>query len=296
MDDLKPRKIIEEFLKELNLFFNRNEIIIPFKELTFRIPFNGNLINAYLKDCDTCSVDCYKKLPTNFQENFVEYIDFIIKTWKKAVYLKEKDVILLSKVILLQKEPEKVLDLNNIKEILTSKIKNIRFILIGLDGVGKSTIFEFFPGKMSKYESLVESFIKINETFESLTIELLDLGNTIIENILSESIAPLIKSELSNAYMFILITDSTSKNVMKSKISLLPKLNQLNPYALIICIANKQDIPNTLNYETIENILGIRTYPLTATDPKSYEEFMKIIWETVLLRIEQMKEHNCPYL
>ena len=108
-------------------------------------------------------------------------------------------------------------------------------------------------------------------------------------------LAPLIKKEFSNVYMFILVTNSEAKNTMNSKF-LVPKLRELNAFALKICIANKQDSPKALNHETVGNILDIRTYPLIATDSKSYEQFMKIIWETILIRIEQMREHSCPYI
>ena len=45
--------------------------------------------------------------------------------------------------------------------------------------------------------------------------------------------------------------------------------------------------------ESIEKITGLRTYEIIATNQKCEERLMKIIYETVLLRVDQMKENHC---
>jgi len=294
MDKNESEEIFNLFLRELGVFLNRQNVIIPYKDFIFELPIHGNLVNVYLNSCYNCPVDCYKKTSLNFKEKTDKYIKNILKKKKSTIRISEKHFILLTKIAILKKEAEKIIELDDIIDFLKSKILTIRFVLVGLDGVGKSTILEYFPGDLRDYEVLVNTYIKINETFKPLIIELIDPDKTIIDNIVSPTIAPLIKKEFSNVYMFILVTDSKSKNILNTKHKLLPKLPELNPHALIICIANKQDSPRSLNYETVQNIIDHRTYPLIAIDSKSYEQFMKIIWETILLRIEQMQKHNCP--
>ena len=287
---------LENYLKELGIATKKQKAIIPFDNLIFELPFYGNLVDVYFKDCFNCSVDCFKKLTTNFKEEINKQVKKILKKKHALLDLSDEDVIFLTKVTILLKEPKKILDLEHIKENLITNLQKLRFVLIGLDEVGKSTIFESFPGEIVEYDSMVETLLKDNFSFSPLVIEVMDLGNSVIENIISDSVAPLIKKELAKTYMFIVVTDSKSRNVITTKQKIVSKLPEINPFALIICIANKQDLKNALKFDTIENILNIRTYPLTAIDSNSYEDFMKIIWETVLLRIEQMKENNCPML
>ncbi|MHA1378568.1 MAG: ADP-ribosylation factor-like protein [Candidatus Helarchaeota archaeon] len=293
MDKSESEEIINYFLKELRVFKKRNMVSISYTNFFFELPIYGNLVSVYLKDCYNCPVDCFKRIIPHYKDKINDYIDEILKKKTLDHKLSQKDIILLSKISVLKRDADKVLDLESIKEELKLKLRTIKIVLIGLSEVGKSTIFEYFPGNIVQYETMVNTFAKFNDTFKPLLIQLIDPGMTIIENIASESIAPLLKNEFSNVYMFILVTDSTSKNVMNTKHKLLPKLRKINPNSLIICIANKQDNPNTLNFETVQNILNVRTYPLTAIDSKSYDLFMNIIWETIILRIEQMKEHQC---
>ena len=83
---------------------------------------------------------------------------------------------------------------------------------------------------------------------------------------------------------------------MRIKQELIPKLKEISPHALIICLANKQDLPNRLKSSTVENILNERAYDFIATDEKFRETIANIMFETILLRIEQIEEFECPYL
>jgi len=85
---------------------------------------------------------------------------------------------------------------------------------------------------------------------------------------------------LPGASVVLVFTDSTYKNVMETK-ELIAKLKKQNPTANYIIIANKQDMPGALKPEEIENILGIKTIPMIASDPSQRSKAYYILRESL---------------
>ena len=55
------------------------------------------------------------------------------------------------------------------------------------------------------------------------------------------------------------------------------KVTKAAPYAKLAVIANKQDLPNALKVEEIEEIMGQKTYPIVGNDPKSRDTMLRIL-------------------
>jgi small GTP-binding protein len=74
----------------------------------------------------------------------------------------------------------------------------------------------------------------------------------------------------------LIITDSTLENVEKSKFFIeLVKVHA--PYAHTAVIGNKQDLPNALSVEKIEEILELKTYSMVAIDENNRDKMIQII-------------------
>jgi signal recognition particle receptor subunit beta len=51
----------------------------------------------------------------------------------------------------------------------------------------------------------------------------------------------------------------------------------IEPKAIIIGIANKQDLPNRLSPQEIESILGVKSYGLVAIDTSYREKIIDVV-------------------
>jgi small GTP-binding protein len=74
----------------------------------------------------------------------------------------------------------------------------------------------------------------------------------------------------------LIITDSTLENVEKSKF-FIELIKDRAPYAHTAIIGNKQDLPNALNVDKIEEILGLKTYSMVAIEQNNRDKMIQII-------------------
>ncbi len=74
----------------------------------------------------------------------------------------------------------------------------------------------------------------------------------------------------------LIITNSTLENVEKSRF-FIELIKEHAPYAQAAIIGNKQDLPNALSVEKIEEILGLKTYSMVAIDPENRDKMIQII-------------------
>ncbi|MBY8991700.1 MAG: GTP-binding protein [Candidatus Lokiarchaeota archaeon] len=74
----------------------------------------------------------------------------------------------------------------------------------------------------------------------------------------------------------LIITNSSLENVEKSKF-FIELIKEHAPYAHIAVIGNKQDLPEALNIDKIQEILGVKTYSMVAIDPVNRERMIQII-------------------
>ena len=74
----------------------------------------------------------------------------------------------------------------------------------------------------------------------------------------------------------LIITDSTLENVEKSRF-FIELIKEHAPYAHTAVIGNKQDLPDALRIQKIEEILGLKTYSMVAIDPNNRDKMIQII-------------------
>ncbi|KKK78191.1 hypothetical protein LCGC14_2846040 [marine sediment metagenome] len=74
----------------------------------------------------------------------------------------------------------------------------------------------------------------------------------------------------------LIITDSSLENVEKSRF-FIELVRDHAPYAHIAVIGNKQDLPNALHVDKIQEILGVKTYSMVAIDPENRDKMIQII-------------------
>ena len=74
----------------------------------------------------------------------------------------------------------------------------------------------------------------------------------------------------------LIITDSTLENVEKSRF-FIELVKDYAPYAHTAIIGNKQDLPDAMNIEKIEEILGLKTYSMVAINQNNRDKMIQII-------------------
>ncbi|MFO7837243.1 MAG: ADP-ribosylation factor-like protein [Candidatus Thorarchaeota archaeon] len=72
---------------------------------------------------------------------------------------------------------------------------------------------------------------------------------------------------MQGSRLVVVVTESNPKAVLKTR-QLLHKYNDLLCDKQVIAIANKQDLPDAMRPESVEDLLDVPTYGMVAIDPK----------------------------
>lgn len=83
------------------------------------------------------------------------------------------------------------------------------------------------------------------------------------------------KDFLRGSGLTVVVLDSTEDNISKTREIIERFSNYLG--SKIIAIANKQDLPEALSAQDVQDKLGIRTYGMSAIVPKLRERLQKIL-------------------
>ena len=142
--------------------------------------------------------------------------------------------------------------------------------LIGFSGVGKTTITRLIKAE----EIPLEHIPTING--EIATVKIGNLSFSLWDFAGQEQFSFLWNKYIKGSDAVLLITDSSLKNVEKSKF-FLDLIREEAPYAFSAIIGNKQDLANALKTEDIERIMGIKTYSFVAIDPNNRNKMIQII-------------------
>ncbi|MFX0028957.1 MAG: ADP-ribosylation factor-like protein [Candidatus Hermodarchaeota archaeon] len=127
---------------------------------------------------------------------------------------------------------------------------------VGQSGVGKSSLLSLLQGrKMSKETNPTVGLEIEDSTLNGSKINIWDFGG-------QERFRFMWKDFLKGAGLAILVCDSTEDNIEKTK-EIYEKYSRYIG-SKIIAIANKQDLPNALSAEQVEQKLGIPTYGMSA--------------------------------
>ncbi len=151
--------------------------------------------------------------------------------------------------------------------------------VIGFSGVGKTTITNLIKA----HEIPISHLPTING--EVGTIKIGKLYFSVWDFAGQDNFNFLWNNFIRGSDIVLLISDSTLKNIENNKL-ILELIKEEAPYARSAIIANKQDLPNALKVETIERMMGLKTYSIIANDPKNRDKMIRIISDILELSIE----------
>ncbi|MHA1660833.1 MAG: ADP-ribosylation factor-like protein [Promethearchaeota archaeon] len=243
----------EAFLKEKNDIGN-------FDYYNFKLSFIAN------KDLDLIFIfvsgltDDLNKIKTKILEFMKEFLKFF------------------SDSINIDVDPSVLEVINPIIDAIHRNLKP-KISIIGFSGVGKTTITNLIkvdeiPLEYVPTNSVDIATVKIGK----LTFLLWDLKEI-------DQFNPLWNDYIKGSNAILLITDSSLENVDKSK-NYLELIKEEAPYAHLAIIANKQDLPDALNVQKIEEIMGLKTYSMVAIEPKNQGKMIQIIADILDINAE----------
>ncbi len=152
-----------------------------------------------------------------------------------------------------------------------------KIALVGFSGVGKTTIT-----RLIRAEDIPMRHVP-TITGDVATIKLGHINLYLWDFAGQEKYSFVWNKFIKGADSVILILDSTPKNVRESKF-FIELIRKEEPHARIAIVANKQDLPDVMSPEEIENYLSYKTYPMIAIDTNNRETMLYIIAETVKVR------------
>jgi len=151
--------------------------------------------------------------------------------------------------------------------------------LVGFSGVGKTTIT-----KLIREEEIPSQHIP-TITGKVSTIKIGKLNFHLWDFAGQEQFSYLWNNFILGSDAVLLITNSTLRNIEKSKF-FLELIKDHAPYAQCAVIGNKQDLPDALNVEDIERILGLKTYSMIAIDSGNRDKMIQIIADILEINVE----------
>ncbi len=186
----------------------------------------------------------------------------------------------------LKKKNLEGLDFKGINVMLDEMHRNLKpkIAVVGFAGVGKTTIKKLI--KMDEIPLLHVPTI----TGDIATIKIGKLFFRLFDFAGQEQFKYLWKTFIKESDAVLVVTDSTIKNVEKSKFFLDLKTKEV-PHARATIIGNKQDLPNAMSVEEIEAFTGLKTYPMVANRKENRNKMIRIIADVL-----DMSTENSPLL
>jgi small GTP-binding protein len=153
------------------------------------------------------------------------------------------------------------------------KIPTVKISLVGGGRVGKSTIRSMLEGTPAPNGATIG--VEVGKYVDDdLKAAIFDLGGQARFQCMWDQF-------MKGSSLVMLVTDSSREDVERAK-KIADNLQRMKG-AKIIAIANKQDEANKLNAMQVEKILGMKTYPMIATEGTRRNAMINIIKENLLV-------------
>nr|XP_012606521.1 ADP-ribosylation factor 2-like isoform X2 [Microcebus murinus]XP_012606522.1 ADP-ribosylation factor 2-like isoform X2 [Microcebus murinus] len=164
----------------------------------------------------------------------------------------------VSSVIICEYPPMNSITMGNVFEKLLKSLfgkKEMRILMLGLDGVGKTTIL--YTLKLGKIVAAVPT-----TGFNVETIEYNNISLTVWDFASHVTIRPMWRHYFKNTNGLIFVVDSNDRERIGEAQELLFRLlteDELRE-AVLLVFANKQDLPNAMNTAEITDKLGLNSF------------------------------------
>lgn len=154
-----------------------------------------------------------------------------------------------------------------------------KIAVVGFAGVGKTTI-----KKLIKMDEIPLQHVP-TITGEIATIKIGKLFFRLFDFAGQEQFKFLWKGFIKESDAVLIVTDSSMKNVEKSKF-FIDLINKEVPDARVAFIGNKQDMKGTMSPEEIESLTGMKTYPMVANQKGNRNKMIRVIADVLDMSTE----------
>ena len=171
--------------------------------------------------------------------------------------------------------------ISNFRQVLgETALTKLKVCFVGAGGVGKTTLFRLLFGREFTYGYSPSSGVTISgDTFDfgTFRIHLWDFPGQAVFHEQWDFL-------LQGTDAIFLVTDSSFMNVIRTK-SLLKKIRGDTSAVPIFIVANKQDLPESMQAMRIQRLLGQKTIPMVAAAKTGEREKYREFFLDVLLEI-----------
>jgi small GTP-binding protein len=151
-------------------------------------------------------------------------------------------------------------------------IRLAKVSIIGTPAVGKTTLTKLIRGQQisGRYNPTMGFNLK-SANIDEVKFSIWDFGGQ------KQFLKQHLTKYIHGSDIIFLVTDSTPKNVLTTRELLDHTRNLVDESCEIVVIANKQDLPDSLQPEQVEYVLQTYTFPLVAIDKNNRTRMVELI-------------------
>ena len=170
----------------------------------------------------------------------------------------------------------KSIDYNTLDFILDKMHRNIatKIAVVGFSGVGKTTI-----KRLIRLDEIPLQHIP-TISGDIATIRIGKLEFRLFDFAGQDEYKYLWKGFLKGSHAVLVVTDSTPRNIEKSRF-FMDLIQSEVPNTRAAIIGNKQDLKDAMKIEEIEELLNMKTYPMVANKSENRDKMIRIIAEVM---------------